>query len=144
MSDIWPCIVGRNYQEPKQEIVKSGDEVNPDEAFLSVNLEGVLVKKNFDYYLIDKDEINDYIGREPTYIHQVLRVPFHGSLKLADFFISQLYPTSKFYDSAQDKVYKRNEKHNKGHKHKHGECNGHHEHEVEENAPNKPELNEKQ
>lgn len=60
----------------------------------------MLVKKNFDYYLIDKEEITDYIGREPTFIHQVLRVPFHGSLKLADFFVSQLYPKSIFQEAA--------------------------------------------
>ena len=66
-----------------------------DDHFLSVNLDGILVKKNFDYYLLDKEEINTYIGRDPTYINQILRVPFHGTLELAYFFIGQLYPNSK-------------------------------------------------
>lgn len=61
--------VEKVFKEDKlAEISNQNPDINPDEAFLSVNIDGVLVKKNFDYFLIDKEEITDYIGREPTYI----------------------------------------------------------------------------
>ena len=71
------------------------EEEDMDGAYLQIEMDGVLVKKNFDYYLIDKEEITDYIRREPTMINQVLRVPYFGSLELANFFVGQLYRESK-------------------------------------------------
>lgn len=53
-----------------------------------MDLEGVIIKKNFDYYLMDHDDINDYMGKDPTKIHQILRVPFSNSLELAYFLVA--------------------------------------------------------
>lgn len=64
-------------------------------GFLKLDLEGVMIKKNFDYYLLDHEDINEYMGKEPTKIHQILRVPFANSLDLAYFLVSQIYPKTE-------------------------------------------------
>lgn len=67
-----------------------------DDTYIDVPFEAFLLKKNFDYILLDKEDLVEYTGKSDIKINQMLRVPYHGSLQLASHFISQMYRDSRF------------------------------------------------
>lgn len=74
----------------------SADEEIDESLYVDVPVEAFLLKKNFDYILIDKEDILEYTGKSETKISQVLKVPYHGTLQLVSHFISQMYADSRF------------------------------------------------
>lgn len=88
----------------------SGDEELDESLYVDVPIEAFLLKKNFDYILIDKDDILQYTGKSETKINQLLKVPYHGTLQLASHLISQMFADSKFdMDSDEEAVIINNE-----------------------------------
>lgn len=71
------------------------DEID-ESLYVDVPIEAFLLKKNFNYILIDKEDILEYTGKSETKINQVLKVPYHGTLQLVSHFISQMYADSRF------------------------------------------------
>lgn len=63
--------------------------------YIDVPIEGFLLKKNFDYIMVDKDDIEEYTGRSETRINQMLKVPFTGTIQLVSLMISQMYADSR-------------------------------------------------
>ena len=73
-----------------------------DNLYVEVPVEGLLLKKNFDYILVDKEDIEEYTGRSETRINQKLHVPFHGGIQLVSFMIDQMYADSRLDVSKDD------------------------------------------
>jgi hypothetical protein len=80
---------------PKSTHSHSGDEEIDESLYIDVPVEAFLLKKNFDYILVDKEDIVEYTGKSETKINQVLKVPYHGTLQLVSHFISQMYADSR-------------------------------------------------
>ena len=71
-----------------------GGDSDDDSLYVDVPFEAFLLKKNFDYILVDKDDIVGYTGKSETKINQMLRVPYQGSMQLVSHFVSQMYKDS--------------------------------------------------
>lgn len=73
-----------------------------EDTYIDVPFEAFLLKKNFDYILLDKEDLVAYTGRSDIKINQMLRVPYHGSLQLASHFIAQMYKESRFETKCEE------------------------------------------
>ena len=82
-------------KHPRSTHSHSGDEEFDESLYIDVPVEAFLLKKNFDYILIDKEDIVEYTGKSETKINQVLKVPYHGTMQLVSHFISQMYADSR-------------------------------------------------
>lgn len=83
----------------------SGDEEFDESLYVDVPIEAFLLKKNFDYILIDKDDILQYTGKSETKINQLLKVPYHGTLQLASYLVAQMFADSRFdIDSDEESI----------------------------------------
>ena len=93
-------------QEEKKSVHSHSDhrqsEETDDGSYVDVPFEAFLLKKNFDYILVDKEDIEEYTGKKDTKINQILKVPYFGSLQLASHFISQMYRNSKFETKTEE------------------------------------------
>jgi hypothetical protein len=80
---------------------KAKNELEAEDIYVDIPIDGLLLKRNFDYILLDKEDIQEYTGKPVTKINQTLRVPYHGTLQLASHLISQMYRDSSV-DSSGD------------------------------------------
>jgi hypothetical protein len=86
---------GRGTHSTHSHSVDPADS-DDESLYLDIPFEAFLLKKNFDYILVDKEDIVSYTGKSETKINQALKVPYHGSLQLVSHFISQMYKDSRF------------------------------------------------
>lgn len=90
-----------HHCNPEEALEKARTELEAEDIYVDIPIEGLLLKRNFDYILLDKEDIQEYTGKPVTKINQTLRVPYHGTLQLASHLISQMYRDSSV-DSSGD------------------------------------------
>lgn len=76
-----------------------------EDAYIDVPFDGFLLKKHFDYILVDNENVTEYTGKSETKINHMLRIPYKGSLQLVSHLVSQLYYNSRMdYKSEDERV----------------------------------------
>jgi hypothetical protein len=73
----------------------SDDEL---ENYIAVNIQGVMLKKNFNYILLNEPDVKEFVGKESIKVDQKVHIEYKGTLQLAYFLIHQIYGDATFVD----------------------------------------------
>ena len=60
----------------------SDDEL---ENYIAVNIQGVMLKKNFNYILLNEPDVKEFVGKESIKVDQKVHIEYKGTLQLAYF-----------------------------------------------------------
>lgn len=73
-----------------------------EDTYIDVPFDGFLLKKHFDYILVDNENVTEYTGKSETKINHMLRIPYKGSLQLVSHLVAQLYYNSRMDHKSED------------------------------------------
>ena len=68
------------------------------ENYIAINIEGIMLKKNFNHILLNETDVRELVGKENIKIDQKIYVGYCATLQLAYFQVEQIYCQIKFVD----------------------------------------------
>jgi len=78
------------------------------ENYIAVNISGVLLKKNFNYVLLDEPDVKEFVGKDSISIDQIVHISYMGTLALAHCLVKEIYAEAEFVNyTPKDSVHKR-------------------------------------
>ena len=76
--------------EQEQKAQEDVDMEDDDDNFIQV--EGVLVKHDFEQLVMDEQEVSEYTGLKCAHMQQSLFVPFAYNIEVLAYFFASYYP----------------------------------------------------
>lgn len=78
------------------------------ENYIAVNISGVLLKKNFNYILLNEPDVKEFVGKDSISIDQRVHIEYMGTILLAFSLIGEIYNDAEIVDyTPKDVAFKK-------------------------------------